>query len=83
MTPLTLTLISARPPRRYGDGGDGDLETGVDDRKALLKACKAACGGGGSLDLASGTLEVQGAHGDAILALVKKKGFSSAKKSGK
>lgn len=59
------------------------LETPLDDRKALLKVLKSKVGVGGTVDKASGIIEIQGAHGAAVLALLQKQGFTEAKQSGK
>ena len=59
------------------------LEVDLAARKELLKGLKSALGGGGVLDVASGTLELQGAHGERILAYLLKQGFASAKQAGK
>ena len=55
------------------------LELALDERKGLLKELKTAVGGGGGCDAASGVLELQGAHGEKICALLVKKNFALAK----
>jgi len=49
----------------------------IDDRKIILKEMKRKLGGGGSI--IDGVLELQGAHGDKILELLRKKGYSKGK----
>lgn len=53
------------------------LTSPMDERKKLLKDMKTKLGGGGSM--IEGVLELQGEHGEKILELLKKKGFSKAK----
>ena len=59
------------------------LETPLDDRKALLKVLKSKVGVGGTVDKASGIIEIQGAHGATVMSLLQKQGFTGAKQSGK
>ena len=61
------------------------LETPAEDRKALLKLLKSKIGVGGTLDKASGIIEIQGPHGAKakVTELLVKAGYSSAKQSGK
>ena len=59
------------------------LEVSLDERKKLLKTLKAAVGGGGTLDEASGVVEVQGSHAPKLLEILIKQGFKSSKQSGK
>eukprot|EP00571_Detonula_confervacea_P003472 CAMPEP_0172329070 /NCGR_PEP_ID=MMETSP1058-20130122/60686_1 /TAXON_ID=83371 /ORGANISM="Detonula confervacea, Strain CCMP 353" /LENGTH=212 /DNA_ID=CAMNT_0013046219 /DNA_START=675 /DNA_END=1313 /DNA_ORIENTATION=+ len=53
------------------------LTSGMEDRKKLLKELKSKLGGGGAM--IDGVLELQGAHGEKTLEMLKKKGFSDAK----
>ena len=53
----------------------------MQDRKVLLKEMKKKFGGGGTL--VDGVLELQGSHADKALAILKKNGYSQAKKIGK
>mmetsp|Transcript_28975 Transcript_28975/g.53500 ORF Transcript_28975/g.53500 Transcript_28975/m.53500 type:complete len:217 (+) Transcript_28975:273-923(+) len=50
------------------------LTSAMEDRKKLLKELKSKLGGGGTM--IEGVLELQGAHGDKTLEMLKKKGFS-------
>eukprot|EP00614_Pseudopedinella_elastica_P011957 CAMPEP_0172599862 /NCGR_PEP_ID=MMETSP1068-20121228/19987_1 /TAXON_ID=35684 /ORGANISM="Pseudopedinella elastica, Strain CCMP716" /LENGTH=121 /DNA_ID=CAMNT_0013400265 /DNA_START=246 /DNA_END=611 /DNA_ORIENTATION=+ len=59
------------------------LEVGMDERKKILSALKTKIGVGGTLDKASGVVEIQGAHGEVALGFLKKAGFAAAKQSGK
>eukprot|EP00549_Striatella_unipunctata_P017644 CAMPEP_0118677382 /NCGR_PEP_ID=MMETSP0800-20121206/2598_1 /TAXON_ID=210618 ORGANISM="Striatella unipunctata, Strain CCMP2910" /NCGR_SAMPLE_ID=MMETSP0800 /ASSEMBLY_ACC=CAM_ASM_000638 /LENGTH=53 /DNA_ID=CAMNT_0006573053 /DNA_START=120 /DNA_END=281 /DNA_ORIENTATION=+ len=53
----------------------------MDDRKALLKTIKASLGSGGTL--VDGVLEVQGSFADKVVEVLKKNGYSKARKVGK
>lgn len=53
----------------------------MDNRKKLLKELKQSIGVGGTL--VDGVLEIQGRHADKVLATLKKKGYTKAKKIGK
>lgn len=59
------------------------LEVDIEARKELLKYLKGKLGGGGTIDPASGTVEVQGAHGEKVVAFLLNEGFSGAKQAGK
>lgn len=59
------------------------LEVDLETRKQLLKKLKGVVGGGGTIDPVSGTLEIQGAHAERVVAFMIKEGFSGAKQAGK
>ena len=59
------------------------LEVDLETRKSLLKGLKGKLGGGGTIDMASGTVEVQGAHGAKVVAYMVSEGFVGAKQAGK
>ena len=53
------------------------LMSAMEDRIKILKEMKSKLGGGGAM--IDGVLELQGAHGDKTLEILRKKGFSNAK----
>lgn len=59
------------------------LEVDLEMRKQLLKKLKGVVGGGGTVDPVSGTVEIQGAHAERVVAFMIKEGFSGAKQAGK
>ena len=59
------------------------LEVDLETRKKLLKKLKGVVGGGGTIDPVSGTVEIQGAHAERVVAFMIKEGFSGAKQAGK
>ena len=53
----------------------------MDDRKKLLKEMKRSFGVGGTM--VDGVLEIQGAYATRALDVLKKKGYTKARKIGK
>ena len=70
---------------RKGRGGKSvtlveDLQLADQDSEALLKQLKAKLGTGGAVK--NGTLEIQGDHRDAVIALLCARGYSPKRSGG-